>query len=99
MCISHPVFLTSVSLRASSPIWASEASLRRENAGARRACSQARLLSAVKTVISLLSAFLLILYMVQVKRGSTLTAACLPGATKNFIRATKFRIIGVRSGK
>ena len=35
--------------------------------------------------------------MLMVRQASTLTAACLPGATKNCILATKFRILVARS--
>ena len=34
----------------------------------------------------------------HITKGSTLTAARLPGATKNFIGATKFQILIARSG-
>ena len=34
----------------------------------------------------------------HIHQGSTLTAARLPGATKNFIGATKFQILVARSG-
>ena len=46
----------------------------------------------------MLSAFSLILYMVQIKQDSTLTAACLPGALKISSQATKFRILSAQSG-